>query len=159
MTRGRLACVLAAGVLLLACRNSTDPDALRLGDRCPVTVASLSGFFGCVEVEGMVLDSAGKPTRFPELEFAATSLGTFPRLDSMVVASDGRFRVRVVVGPLPGFEESDGVTLDGWLRFRIPDLLSSYYPSGVVDSVPARLEFVKSSRAPRRYEMTLRMGT
>lgn len=152
-----VALAFVGGVTLLSCRDTSAPDPTRSGGRCPVTAAALSGFFGCVDVTGVILDAAGEPARFPEVEFVASSHATYPQLDSMVVASNGRFRARFVVGPLPGFEESDVVALDGWLRFRIPDLLSSYRPSGVVDSVAARLEFVRSSAMPRRYEMTLRM--
>jgi hypothetical protein len=148
---------LALGMTLVSCRDASAPDPTLVGGRCPVTAAALSGFFGCVDVTGVILDSLGAPAHFPEVEFVASSHATFPQLDSMVVAPTGRFRARFVVGPLPGFEESGSVSLDGWLRYRIPDLLSSYRPSGVVDSVEARLEFVRASAMPRRYEMTLRM--
>ena len=147
----------ALGVTLASCADSSATDPTRTGGRCPVSAAALSGFFGCVDVTGVVLDSTGAPGRFIEVDFVASSHGTFPRLDSMVTAPSGRFRARFVVGPLPGLEESSAVSLDGWVRYRIPDPLSSYHPSGVVDSVEARLEFVRSTAMPRRYEMTLRM--
>ena len=148
---------LALSVTLVSCRDDSATDPTRAGGRCPVTPSSLSGFFGCVDVTGVVLDSTGAPAQFIEVDFVAASNATFPRLDSMVTAPSGRFRARFVVGPLPGLEESNAVSLDGWVRYRIPDPLSSYRPSGVVDSVEARLEFVRSSAMPRRYEMTLRM--
>lgn len=153
--------LLAAAVTfasLASCHDAAGPDVTREGDPCPAHVSSLSGFFGCVDVVGRVVDASGKAVVPPDVQLLRPDHTQFEERVSMVLDEDGNFRARFVVGPLPSEgSERERLTLPVRLYYtRAQPPISSY--AEPYDSLALDATFVSPFATPYRYHVTLRRG-